>query len=102
MILSDEQKAFFDAQGYLLVDNAVSEDQLAGLRRQFADWVDESRVHDEAYGETIDGRARFDLEPGHNADKPALRRINAPTDVSEDYYQVMRDSKMTDCVDRLS
>jgi hypothetical protein len=71
------------------------------LRRQFADWVEESRAHDEAYGETVDGRARFDLEPGHSADKPALRRINAPTDVSESYYQVMRDSKMTDCVAEL-
>jgi ectoine hydroxylase-related dioxygenase (phytanoyl-CoA dioxygenase family) len=101
MILSDEQKAFFETQGYLLVENAVSEGQLAGLRRQFADWVEESKAHGEAYGETIDGRARFDLEPGHSADKPALRRINAPTDISEDYYQVMRDSRMTDCVAEL-
>ncbi|MDH3535857.1 MAG: phytanoyl-CoA dioxygenase family protein, partial [Gammaproteobacteria bacterium] len=56
------------------------------------------KTQQQAYGEIIDGRARFDLEPGHRADKPALRRVNAPTDISEVYYRVMRDSAMTDCV----
>ncbi len=100
-ILSAEQKVFFDRNGYLLVENAVTDDQLAAMRRQFEAWVDESRAHTEAYGETVDGRARFDLEPGHNAEQPALRRVNAPTDVSQDYYRVMRDSRMTDCVAEL-
>ena len=97
-VLTNEQKAQFERQGYLLVENAVNEDQLRALREQFAGWIDESRDHAEAYGETVDGRARFDLEPGHNAERPALRRVNAPTDISEVYYQVMRDSRMTDCV----
>ena len=97
-ILSDEQMQFFEEQGYLLVEDAVSVQQLAALREQFATWVQESKSHQVAYGETLDGRARFDLEPGHSADIPALRRINAPTDISKDYYQVMRNSLMTDCV----
>jgi len=101
MILTDEKREFFETQGYLCVENAVSAQQLAGLRRQFADWVEESKSHAEAYGETVDGRARFDLEPGHSSSLPALRRVNAPTDISEDYYRVMRDSKMTDCVGEL-
>lgn len=101
MILNDEQKAFFETQGYLCIENAVSAELLAGLRRQFADWVEESKIHHEAYGETVDGRARFDLEPGHSDLTPALRRVNAPTDISEVYYRVMRDSKMTDCVAEL-
>ena len=100
-ILTDEQKAIFDSNGYLLVENAVTDEQLAALRTQFAGWVEESRGHSEAYGETIDGRARFDLEPGHSTDMPALRRVNAPTDISDDYYEVMRNSRMTDCVAEL-
>ena len=100
-ILSDEQRAFFNEQGYLLVEQAVTDNQLAGLRRQFESWVEESKAYQDAYGETVDGRARFDLEPGHCADKPALRRVNAPTDISDEYYQAMRDSKMTDCVTEL-
>ena len=74
-ILSDEQKKFFDEQGYLLIENAISDEQLAALREQFSGWVEESKSHQSAYGETLDGRARFDLEPGHSADKPALRGI---------------------------
>jgi len=101
MILTDEKREFFETQGYLCVENAVSAQQLAGLRRQFADWVEENKSHAEAYGETVDGRARIDLEPGHSSSLPALRRVNAPTDISEDYYRVMRDSKMTDCVGEL-
>ncbi|MDH3448635.1 MAG: phytanoyl-CoA dioxygenase family protein, partial [Gammaproteobacteria bacterium] len=100
-MLSDRQKALFDEQGYLLVENALGGEQLREMRQQFADWVEESRSHEEAYGETVDGRARFDLEPGHRADKPALRRVNAPTDISAVYYRVMRDSAMTDCVAEL-
>lgn len=100
-VLSSEQKTFFDEQGYLLVEDAVGVDQLAALRAQFADWVEESKAYSQAYGETVDGRARFDLEPGHSESIPALRRVNAPTDLSQAYYDVMRDSKMTDCVAEL-
>jgi ectoine hydroxylase-related dioxygenase (phytanoyl-CoA dioxygenase family) len=100
-ILNHEQRLFFEEQGYLLVEDAVSGEQLAALREQFATWIQESKSHQVAYGETLDGRGRFDLELGHSADKPALRRVNAPTDISNDYYQVMRDSLMTDCVAEL-
>ena len=96
--LTEQQKRFYDDNGYLLIEDAVSAEQLAALRAQFADWVEESRGHEDAYGETVDGRARFDVEPGHSAAQPALRRVNAPTDLSAAYYDVMRDSRMTDCV----
>jgi ectoine hydroxylase-related dioxygenase (phytanoyl-CoA dioxygenase family) len=89
-ILNHEQRLFFEEQGYLLVEDAVSGEQLAALREQFATWIQESKSHQVAYGETLDGRGRFDLELGHSADKPA-----------NDYYQVMRDSLMTDCVAEL-
>ena len=98
MFLSTQQKQFFTDQGYLVVDNAVSDAQLAALREQFEGWVQESRIHQTPYGETIDHRPRFDIEPGHSADQPALRRVNAPTDISDEYYEVMCNSRMTDCV----
>jgi len=101
VFLSPQQKRFFADQGYLVVENAVSDAQLAALREQFEGWVQESRAHRAPYGETIDHRPRFDVEPGHSADKPALRRVNAPTDISDVYYDVMRNSRMTDCVAEL-
>lgn len=97
-ILDSRQTARFAADGYLLVENAVDPGLLEALRRQFADWVEQSREHRSPWGATLDGRARFDLEPGHGRDRPALRRVNAPTDISAEYYAAMRDSRIADCV----
>ena len=98
LYLNDEQVAQFDRDGYLLVENAVDGESLAAMRAQFDEWIETSRSQETAWGETLDGRPRFDLEPGHGPDQPALRRVNAPTDVSGIFLQVMRDSRMTDAV----
>ena len=97
-MLSREQVEFFNANGYLVVEDAVTPDQLDALRQDFAGWVEESRGHDEAWGEIINGKPRFDVEKGHSAATPALRRVNAPHEVSDAYFNVMADSKMTDMV----
>ena len=97
-MLSTEQIEFFNANGFLVVEDAVSADQLQCLRDDFANWVEDSRGHDEAWGEIINGKPRFDVEQGHSAATPALRRVNAPHEVSDSYFNVMADSKMTDMV----
>ena len=84
--------------GYLFVADALSPDQLADLRHDFAGWVEESRSHNEPYGETADGRARFDLQPGHSAEHPALRRVASPIDVSDAFLAAMRDNRALDAV----
>lgn len=96
--LSDAQKDAFWRDGYLTIENAVSPDLLGRLRDTFSGWVEESRGHAAPYGETINAKPRFDVEPGHTADKPGLRRVNAPVEVSEAYYEAMASSHMTDCV----
>jgi len=96
--LNETQKKFFWEHGYLVVENAVSPDLLIRLQNDFAGWIEESRTHNKSYSEIIDGRPRYDLEPGHSKDQPALRRVNAPIEVSEAYFEAMADSKMTDCV----
>ena len=97
-ILSQEQIDQFWRDGVLTVENAVTPEQLQGLKRDFDGWVEESRAHDAPYGETLDGRIRFDVQPGHSADNPALRRVQAPTEVSDAYYEAMANSRMTDMV----
>ncbi len=99
--LTQKQIAFYEANGFLVVEDAVSESQLLSLRAQFAEWIEESRNHNDPYGETINDRPRFDLEPGHTADQPALRRVNAPIEVSDAYYDAMRNSRQTECVSDL-
>ena len=78
-MLTSEQISFFQENGYLVVENAVSADQLQALRTDFASWVEESRDHSDGWGETVNGKNRFDVEKGHSAETPALRRINALT-----------------------
>lgn len=78
----------------------MTPEELAALRAVFAEWVEESRNHDTDYGETLDGRPRFDLQPGHTAEVPGLRRVQSPEEVSEVYANVMRNARTVDiCAD---
>lgn len=96
--LSREQIDAFWLDGYLMVENVIRGRQLAALRDDFNAWVEESRSNTAPFGEIMDGRPRFDLEGGHTAEKPALRRVNSPVEVSQAYYDCMADSRMTDMV----
>lgn len=100
-ILTAEQKEQFHTQGYLVIQNAVDKHSLQAMKEEFSKWVEESRNHQQPYGETIDKRPRFDIANGHTSEKPELRRINAPVEISDAYYQAMSDSKMTSCVAEL-
>jgi len=94
--LSQQQKDQFWRDGVLVVEKAVTVDQLAELRKEFSAWVQESRSYSEDYGDTLDGRRRFDLQPGHSADKPALRRVQSPEEISEVFAHIMRAARTVD------
>ena len=97
-VLTQDQITQFRRDGVLTMENAVTPRLLAALRADFAVWVDESRKQTAPYGDALDGRPRFDLQPGHTADIPGLRRVQAPTEISKAYYEAMADSAMTDMV----
>ena len=97
-MLSTEQVDAFWRDGVVVAEDAVTPEQLAALRAVFDGWVDESRAHAEDYGETVDGRARFDLQPGHSPETPGLRRVQSPEEVSEVYANVMRGAATVDMV----
>ena len=96
----DEIEAYW-ANGYAFVENALAPEQLAAIVSDFAAWVEESREHSEPYGDTPANRARFDLEVDHTAQRPALRRVASPVDVSDAYLEVMRDNRALDAVAQL-
>lgn len=98
VILTQEQIDRFRRDGFLTVPDAVTAEELTALRDTFGGWVEESRAHSADYGETLDGRARFDLEPGHTADRPALRRVQSPEEISDTYAGVMRRARLVDYV----
>ncbi len=81
--LTQQQIDKFWADGVLVVEDAVSAKELADLKQVFEGWLEESRSYSKDYGETLDGRARFDLQPGHSSDKPALRRVQSPEEVMQ-------------------
>ena len=97
-MLTDRQVTEFWRDGVVTVPDAVNPIQLAALRADLDGWVEESRSHEEPWGETLDGRPRFDVQPGHSAARPALRRVAAPSEVSNAHYEVMVDSAMVDMV----
>jgi len=100
-MLTDEQIAAYHRDGYLVMHDALRADQVDALNADFAAWREESRNHDQAYGETMDGRGRFDIEPGHSADAPALRRVASPIEISDSYLDAMRTAPAVDAVAQL-
>jgi len=98
-MLSDAQIEQFRRDGCLVAENAVSGEQLRRLQESVHQWVEESRAHDTPFGEpTVDGRPRFDMGEEHCAQRPALRRVNNPSEISAHYHDVMRNSSMVDMV----
>ena len=99
--LTNEQVQNFHEFGYLVANSGLDEDALASLDREIKEWMELCRHHDSNFGETFDGKARFDLESGHTRENPKLRRVANPADVSEAYQRVLWDSPMVDMVAQL-
>lgn len=97
-MLSQDQIDEYWTDGYLYLEDALAPEQTEALVADFASWVDESRQHNHAFGETVDNRARFDIEGGHTAEHPTLRRVASPVDVSDAYLSVMRNNRALDAV----
>ncbi len=98
-VLSKAQVDAFWRDGVLTVENAVTAEQLARLNADLRGWVDDSRAHTAPFGpETLDGRPRFDMGAEHSAERPALRRVNNPSDISDAYLDVMTDARTVDMI----
>jgi ectoine hydroxylase-related dioxygenase (phytanoyl-CoA dioxygenase family) len=98
-MLSEADKDRYRRDGYLVVEDAVTPEQLDAMRRELGRWVEESRQHDAPFGApTIDGRPRFDIGTDHSSDHPALRRVNNPSDISPAFADVMSAAPVVDMV----
>ncbi|MEM7211325.1 MAG: phytanoyl-CoA dioxygenase family protein [Pseudomonadota bacterium] len=88
-MLSSDDKRFYAENGYLLVEDAVTPEQLDALRAVTYRLIDESRKVTESDG-------RYDLDEGHSSTTPRLTRIKLPHKVDQLYWDVLRDSRMTE------
>ncbi|SFP42925.1 phytanoyl-CoA dioxygenase family protein [Tranquillimonas alkanivorans] len=86
-MLTAEQKRFYGDNGYLMVENAVTPEQLGELRRIAYEFIDRSR----AVSESDDV---FDLDSGHSAETPRLTRIKLPHKQHPFFWKVLQDSPM--------
>jgi hypothetical protein len=97
-MLSAAQKSDFWKKGVTLVESAYSPADLEPLRLQHQQWIEESRQHDGPFGEMLDGRPRFDVEPGHCSDRPALRRVASPEEISQAFLDILHGGPMIEAV----
>ena len=84
-MLSKQQIEFYNENGYLLVENAVSPAQLAQMRDIAYDFIEKSRavsVSDDV----------FDLDDGHSAEAPRLTRIKLPHRQHPYFWEVAKSS----------
>ncbi len=94
--LSSEQVEHYRREGYVVASGAATPASFAAMAAELDAWVEDSRSHRENYGETLSGSPRFDLEPGHGAARPRLRRVNNPAEISETYRAAAFDGPLGD------
>lgn len=93
-MLTPEQIEFYHLNGYLAVENVLSPETVAELQRVTDEFVEKSRAitqHDDVY----------DLEPGHSAENPRLRRLKNPIKQHPLYDATMRDPRIVDLIEQL-
>ena len=88
-MLTKEQKEIYENDGYVILPNIIPVKNLKAMQNDLDKWIEESKNYHDNYGKTKNGKARFDLEQGHTAKKPKLRRVANPTDISEAYRNVL-------------
>ena len=71
MILSNDQIEFYNNEGYVLVEDVISEDQLNAMLKIVDDFFEKSKAIKE--NDNI-----FDLEEGHSKNNPRLKRVKQP------------------------
>jgi len=79
-LLSVEKLDSYKNEGYLHLENFVPKEVVSELQQAAAEFVEMSR-------ELTDSDRALDLEPGHSASKPRIRRLNSPVDQHEAFQR---------------
>ena len=92
----------FQKDGFVVLENALTDSQLSSLNGELSMWVEESKGNEKPYGKIMDGRPRFDLQVDtHSFESPALRRITSPAEISKACLDVVKDNKALDLVSEI-
>ena len=88
-LLGQDQRESYFENGYLLLEGVVPDEWVERLLEVTSDFVDQSRS-------LTKSDAIFDLEPGHSADSPRLRRLTSPVEQHEVYWEFASKSLLAD------
>ena len=87
MVLSKDEINFYNDQGYLLVEDVISENQHKEMLALVDSFFEKSKMIRE--NDNI-----FDLEDGHSSDNPRLKRIKQPHQHSQFFWDIIKESKI--------
>ena len=82
-MLTTEQQDFYDQNGYLMVENVITKDQLNKLQTITYEFIEASRniqENDDVY----------DLDEGHSAETPRLTRIKLPHKQNKYFDEILK------------
>lgn len=92
--LDQDQITAYQEDGYIAVQGVLTEEEVGELRAVTDEFVARSR-------EVTDHTDVFDLEPGHSAASPRLRRLKHPHKQHPTYDRVLRNDRILDIVSQL-
>lgn len=87
MILSNDQIQFYNNEGYVLVEDVISEDQLSAMLKIVDNFFEKSKAIKE--NDNI-----FDLEEGHSTNNPRLKRVKQPHQHTPFFWDILKESKI--------
>ena len=87
MALTKDEVNFYNDQGYLLVEDVISENQHKEMLALVDGFFEKSKMIRE--NDNI-----FDLEDGHSSDNPRLKRIKQPHQHSQFFWDIIKESKI--------
>jgi phytanoyl-CoA hydroxylase len=93
-MLSQTDVERYNRDGFIVVADVLSKDEVAGLRQATDDLIEKSRTvaaHNEVY----------DLEPGHSGERPRVRRIKTPDKWDSRFAAVVGHPGIIDCLKAL-
>ena len=90
-MLSADERRHYREHGWVAIAGLVDETWLQRLRAVTDEFVESTRTLTES-------NVIFDLDAGHCADEPRLRRLSSPTDLHETYWEFASQSVLVDVV----
>jgi ectoine hydroxylase len=88
-VLTQAQRESYFEKGYVLAESVIPEALVVRLRGVTNEMVERSRT-------LTSSDAIFDLEPGHTAERPRLRRLTSPVEHHPLYWKLASDSILAD------